>query len=130
MTAYLVALWVYEGLGGTLATEPTAGWWAQRWLWLLAPSAVLAVLVALFARFELAARRPRERQPAESSSLSHGRWTVQADVRTEAGHLMDCRPVGAIPPGIIPGCDAQTDPRKPVGPLVAAVVCGHRDVTV
>jgi peptidoglycan/LPS O-acetylase OafA/YrhL len=61
MTAYLVVLWAYEGLGGTLPAEPTAGWWAQRWLWLLAPSAVLAVLVALFARVELAARRPRRR---------------------------------------------------------------------
>jgi len=47
--------------GGTLPAEPTASWWAQRWLWLLAPSAVLAVLVALFARVELAARRPRRR---------------------------------------------------------------------
>jgi hypothetical protein len=29
------------------------------WLWLLAPSAVLALLVALFARVEFAAHRPR-----------------------------------------------------------------------
>ena len=61
MTAYLVVLWAYEGLGGTLPAEPTAGWWAQRWLWLLAPSAVLAVLVAVFARVELAVRKPRAR---------------------------------------------------------------------
>ncbi|WP_261808475.1 acyltransferase [Nonomuraea sp. C10] len=60
MTAYLVVLWAYEGLGGTLSAEPTAGWWAQRWLWLLAPSAVLAVLAALFLQVELAARRPRK----------------------------------------------------------------------
>jgi peptidoglycan/LPS O-acetylase OafA/YrhL len=60
MTAYLVVLWAYEGVGGTLAAEPTAGWWAQRWLWLLAPSAVLAVLAVVFARVELAARRPRK----------------------------------------------------------------------
>ncbi|MEV4357598.1 acyltransferase [Nonomuraea sp. NPDC049625] len=59
MTAYLVVLWAFEGLGGTLLAEPTVGWWAQRWLWLLAPSAVLAVLAVLFARVELAARRPR-----------------------------------------------------------------------
>jgi hypothetical protein len=59
MTAYLVVVWAYEGLGRTLLAEPTAGWWAQRWLWLLAPLAVLAVLVAMFARVELAARRPR-----------------------------------------------------------------------
>jgi hypothetical protein len=61
MTAYLVVLWAYEGLGGTLPTEPAVGWWAQRWLWLLAPLAVLAVLVARFARVEVAARRPRKR---------------------------------------------------------------------
>jgi peptidoglycan/LPS O-acetylase OafA/YrhL len=61
MTAYLVVLWAYEGLGGVLPMEPTVGWWAQRWLWFLAPAAVLAVLVALFARVELAARRPRRR---------------------------------------------------------------------
>ncbi|WP_433352044.1 hypothetical protein ACQP25_03420 [Microtetraspora malaysiensis] len=60
MTAYLVVLWAYEGLGGTLLAEPTVDWWAQRWLWLLAPSAVLAVLAVLFARVELAARRPRK----------------------------------------------------------------------
>ncbi|MFI6175596.1 acyltransferase [Nonomuraea sp. NPDC051191] len=59
MTAYLVVVWAYEGLGGTLPALPTAGWWRQRWLWLLAPSAVLGVLVMLFARVELAARRPR-----------------------------------------------------------------------
>jgi peptidoglycan/LPS O-acetylase OafA/YrhL len=67
MTAYLVVLWAYEGLGGTLPAEPTAGWWAQRWLWLLAPSAVLAVLVALFAPVELAARRPRRRAGTASA---------------------------------------------------------------
>ena len=61
MTAYLVVLWAYEGLGRSLLAAPTAGWWAQRWLWLLAPSAVLAVLVAVFARVELAARKPRAR---------------------------------------------------------------------
>jgi hypothetical protein len=59
MTAYLLVVSAYEGLGGNLPAEPTAGWWAQRWLWLLAPAAVLAVLVAVFARVEPAARRPR-----------------------------------------------------------------------
>jgi hypothetical protein len=59
MTAYLVVLWIYEGLGGTLQAEPTATWWAERWLWLLAPAAVLAVVGALLAPVELAARRPR-----------------------------------------------------------------------
>jgi membrane-anchored protein YejM (alkaline phosphatase superfamily) len=59
MTAYLVVLWIYEGLGHTLLSEPTAEWWAQRWLWLLAPTAVLLVLIAVFARFEIKVRRPR-----------------------------------------------------------------------
>jgi peptidoglycan/LPS O-acetylase OafA/YrhL len=61
MTAYLLVVWAYEGLGRALPAEPTAGRWAQRWLWLLGPLAVLAVLVAVFARFELAARGPRKR---------------------------------------------------------------------
>lgn len=61
MTAYLIVVWAYEGLGGELPAQPTASWWAQRWLWVIAPSLVLAVLVALFARFELAALRPRRK---------------------------------------------------------------------
>lgn len=61
MTAYLVVLWAYEGLGGTLSGAPTAGWWAQRWLWLLGPAVVMGVLVALFARVEAAGRRPSGR---------------------------------------------------------------------
>src|SRR5262249_45117677 len=61
MTAYLVVLWAYEGVGGTLSAEPTPGWWAQRWLRLLAPWGVLAALVVLFAPGGWAARRPRRR---------------------------------------------------------------------
>ncbi|MFC7102282.1 acyltransferase family protein [Nonomuraea rubra] len=71
MTAYLVVLWAYEGLGGTLPAEPTAAWWAQRWLWLVAPSVVMVVLVVLFIRVELAARRSRPRSsppPAREGS--------------------------------------------------------------
>lgn len=56
MSAYLVVLWSYEGLGHTLLAEPTAQWWAQRWLWLLAPLAVLLVLIAIFGRVETWAR--------------------------------------------------------------------------
>lgn len=63
MTAYLVVLWIYEGLGHTLPAEPTTDWWAQRWLWLLAPLAVLVVLVAVFGRVEAMARRPRTARP-------------------------------------------------------------------
>jgi Acyltransferase family len=61
MTAYLIVLWVYERLGHTLPAEPTADWWAQRWLWLLAPLAVLMVFIAVFARVEIMVRRPRRK---------------------------------------------------------------------
>ena len=50
-----------KGWAGPCRPSQQPAWWAQRWLWLLAPAAVLAVLVALFARVELAARRPQGR---------------------------------------------------------------------
>lgn len=53
MTALLLAITVYEGLGFQLLSAPTAGWWAQRPLWLVLPGLFLAVLVALFHRAEL-----------------------------------------------------------------------------
>lgn len=58
MTAAIAVLGLYRALGFTLQTRPTAAWWLQRPLWLLAPGVVLAGLVALFARLEL----PRSRQ--------------------------------------------------------------------
>lgn len=61
MTAYLIVLWIYERLGHTLPAEPTADWWTQRWLWLLAPLAVLIMLIAVFARVETMVRRPRRK---------------------------------------------------------------------
>ena len=61
MTAYLIVLWIYERLGYTLPAEPTADWWAQRWLWLLAPLVVLIMLIAVFARVETMVRRPRRK---------------------------------------------------------------------
>ncbi|MGB2922107.1 MAG: acyltransferase [Mycobacterium sp.] len=61
MTAYLAVLWIYERAGATLPAEPTAAWWAQRWLWLVAPLPVLALLIVVFGRAEFAARRPRRR---------------------------------------------------------------------
>ena len=57
MTALVAAIGVYQLLGGELLREATGGWWAQRPLWLVLPAAFLAVLVALFARFELPGRR-------------------------------------------------------------------------
>ncbi|MCF6737225.1 acyltransferase family protein [Blastococcus sp. KM273129] len=59
MTALLVVVLAYEGLGHTLLSQPTGEWWGQRWLWLLAPAIVLGALVAAFGRVEIAARRPR-----------------------------------------------------------------------
>jgi fucose 4-O-acetylase-like acetyltransferase len=53
MTALVVVLGGYRALGLRLATEPTAAWWLQRPLWLVAPGVVLAGLVALFGRIEL-----------------------------------------------------------------------------
>ncbi len=61
MTAYLVVVWAYEGLGGTLRAEPTAGWWAQRWQWLLAPLGRAGRSGRPVRPVELAARRPRQR---------------------------------------------------------------------
>ena len=55
MTALVVAIGAFNALGGTLGDEATASWWATRPLWVLAPAAALAGLVAVFARFE----RPR-----------------------------------------------------------------------
>lgn len=52
MTAFLLVILAYEGLGEVLLDEPTASWWWQRWLWLLAPAAILTVLIAIFGRVE------------------------------------------------------------------------------
>jgi hypothetical protein len=53
MTALAGFLLAYEAAGFTLADEPTAGWWATRPLWVVGPAIPLAVLVLVFARFEL-----------------------------------------------------------------------------
>jgi len=52
MTALLAALTLFETVRLPIYPEPTAAWWAQRPLWLLVPAALLAALVALFARAE------------------------------------------------------------------------------
>jgi hypothetical protein len=53
MTALLVVLALLRAVDVRLQTEPTAAWWLQRPLWVLAPAVVLAVLVAAFGRFEI-----------------------------------------------------------------------------
>jgi hypothetical protein len=62
MTALLVALLALERAGLKPLLEPTAAWWLQRPLWLVAPGIVLAALVAVFARFELPRRRTHPRR--------------------------------------------------------------------
>ncbi|MGK2316574.1 hypothetical protein [Gordonia rhizosphera] len=61
MTAYLIVVTIFEGLGRRLQTEPSTDWWAQRWFWLLAPLAVLVVVVAVFAPVERMSRRSSRR---------------------------------------------------------------------
>lgn len=56
MTALLVVLAVLHAWHVSLPTEPTAAWWLQRPLWVIAPLPVLAVLVAIFGRWETTGR--------------------------------------------------------------------------
>ncbi len=60
MTAYLVAVVLLWPLGFGREQDSTARWWIERPLWILAPAAILAGLVAAFRRFE----RPRSRRAA------------------------------------------------------------------
>lgn len=63
MTALLLAITALERAGLELPAEPTAAWWVQRPLWVLVPGAILAVLVAVFARVEIVGRgTPSARQ--------------------------------------------------------------------
>lgn len=57
MTALVAVIGVVRGLGFALPADTSATWWALRPFWLLAPAAVLAVLIAAFARVEVP-RRP------------------------------------------------------------------------
>ena len=52
LTAFVVAVVVLYPLGLGTAVEPTAEWWVQRPLWLLAPAVLLAPLLIAFSRFE------------------------------------------------------------------------------
>lgn len=57
MTAYVITLLVFEAVGGQLMAAPTTAWWAQRWVWVLAPAVVLALLLVVAAPVEHASRR-------------------------------------------------------------------------
>ena len=57
MTAYLAAIVVLWPLGFGRETVPSARWWLERPLWIVAPTVLLAGLVALFGRFEARGRR-------------------------------------------------------------------------
>jgi hypothetical protein len=54
---HMTALLALERAGLEPLPGRTAAWWLQRPLWLVVPGIVLAVLVAVFARFELPRRR-------------------------------------------------------------------------
>jgi hypothetical protein len=62
MTAFLLAVLVLWPLGLGHYTDSTAGWWAERVLWIAVPGAFLAGLVAVFGRFE----RPKARASVEA----------------------------------------------------------------
>jgi fucose 4-O-acetylase-like acetyltransferase len=59
MTAYLLTIVVLWPLGFGHQADSTARWWTERPLWIFAPAAILAGLVAVFGRFE----RPRRAPP-------------------------------------------------------------------
>ena len=52
MTAVLIVIEAVHLAGFHLLRRPTEVWWLGRWFWVLAPAAVLAVLVAVFGRIE------------------------------------------------------------------------------
>lgn len=56
LTAYLVTILALHPLGLGRALDSTASWWLQRPVWLLVPMVPLALLVALFGRFERGSR--------------------------------------------------------------------------
>ena len=65
LTALVLAVLVLHPLGLTQPPPGTPTWWALRPLWLLVPAAMLAPLVALFARFE----RPRPARPGTGTAV-------------------------------------------------------------
>jgi len=59
MTAYLLAILALWPLGYGREQDSTARWWIERPLWILAPAAILAAILAIVARFERPVPRPR-----------------------------------------------------------------------
>ena len=87
LTALVLAVLVLHPLGLTQPPPGTPTWWALRPLWLLVPAAMLAPLVALFARFE----RPR---PALWTATG-GLWTAHR--RPVDSHRHPNSPCGTFP---------------------------------
>jgi hypothetical protein len=52
MTAVIIAIAVFERLGGKLGSRADASWWMTRPLWIVAPAIALGGLIAVFGRFE------------------------------------------------------------------------------
>jgi fucose 4-O-acetylase-like acetyltransferase len=67
MTAYLLAILALWPLGFGHQTDSTARWWLERPLWILAPAAILAAIVAVFRRFESVPPARSERASALSA---------------------------------------------------------------
>lgn len=59
MTALLGFIVLYEAAGFALATEPTAGWWLTRPLWVVGPGLLLAALLTFVRRPARLSRRNR-----------------------------------------------------------------------
>jgi hypothetical protein len=62
LSAYLIAILLLYPIGLGHPTDSTASWWLQRPVWIIAPAIVLAILIAVFARFE----KPRAKKPIQS----------------------------------------------------------------
>jgi hypothetical protein len=72
LTALVLAVLVLHPLGLTQPLPGTPTWWALRPLWPLAAAAMLAPLVALFARFE----HPRPPRPSGLARTRSALWTA------------------------------------------------------
>lgn len=63
LTALVVAILALYPAGFGQSTEPTLRWWAERVIWILAPAIILAILVAIFGRFEQVSPRSKRAAP-------------------------------------------------------------------